>query len=686
MTQELVDPCLSATVLEPTFTAQTYTISDVAQSFDFASDFTQQFSVTPSYCPVTLVMTTNDSTAQLFLENNLSFDSAAQTLTLNQFFSAGSLALSGNEATVYDVTFTYTVTTPFDSNFSDVYDGTMQVTVKNPCIDSSFVHISQTAATLATKDYVIDMPAETWDPHPNDAWTVVTQPATHSLCGDILLTPKYEGGDLSAPGTPITYDASSGDFTVQSDRADLIDTTKAYSLVATLTNWPPASYPGHSVTTETRAGVINFANPCDAPFTFAVPTQDAPGSRLSDNFSVDPIRWTLTPFTIAPSRCTVSYACDSVTQTGEAVSSVACADLAKDLTFNGDATDGVVTLDSAPATYGNPFTPGTYVVTIRGTVVGSTQAAPVPSITTTFSFTLTDPCDPPASAAWSAPASDASYTITQSTLSLTQPAFVISPAYCPYTLTTTISPLPGGQTPLTNVDDYAFTVYYDADNEIEGHSQTVTRSVVTYTVYRASSEQTPVTDDFVVSYLNPCVDPAFTTVTATTQTDPPSDSYDAVDRVFTYNPYTVVPAFCPLTVTCEGVTGPESPADLSCPTGDFNATRSMTNFFDGANAYALIHPGDYVFTFKVSTGGTDASLNPTFIVTQVLVNPCDNDFSINVPSMSADIPYTVTQATQTFSWDSTIPTAFEVDPSFCEKSLVMDAGDFSDKISFDPIT
>ena len=277
--------------------------------------------------------------------------------------------------TEYHVTFTYTVTSPYSASFSDVYTGAMPVTVKNPCIDDNYVYIQQAASSLATKDYVIDSPAETWDPHPSNDWTIMTQPATHTLCGDILLTPLYEGAGLSAPGTPITYSTSTGDFTVESDRGDLIDTTKGYSLVATLANWPPADYPGHSVTTETRDGVINFTNPCDEPFTFTVPTQDAPGSRFTDNFSVETIHWTMIPFTITPSRCSIAYTCETVSQAGQVTSSVSCADLVKDLTFNGDSTDGAMSLDSAPDTYNNPYTPGVYTVTIRGTVVGSTQAA-----------------------------------------------------------------------------------------------------------------------------------------------------------------------------------------------------------------------------------------------------------------------------------------------------------------------
>lgn len=34
-------------------------------------------------------------------------------------------------------------------------------------------------------------------------------------------------------------------------------------------------------------------------------------------------------------------------------------------------------------------------------------------------------------------------------------------------------------------------------------------------------------------------------------------------------------------------------------------------------------PGTYTFTYSVSTGGSDASLNPTFTFDLVLEDPCD---------------------------------------------------------------
>ena len=102
----------------------------------------------------------------------------------------------------------------------------------------------------------------------------------------------------------------------------------------------------------------------------------------------------MTPFSITPIRCEVTYACTGVARQGELTSSVSC----NDLTF--DATTGSFTITTDSSDYeSGEFTPGTYTVTISGTANGS---SPSESDTTTMSFTLVDPCDPPISVTSSA--------------------------------------------------------------------------------------------------------------------------------------------------------------------------------------------------------------------------------------------------------------------------------------------
>ena len=85
-------------------------------------------------------------------------------------------------------------------------------------------------------------------------------------------------------------------------------------------------------------------------------------------------------------------------------------------------------------------------------------------------------------------------------------------------------------------------------------------------------------EEFVVTYLNPCLDPQYTTITAVDQTQPESDKYSDSDITFTYAAYTVEPDLCTLTVTCEGVENPMNDVfdgtlvDVSCPENPFSGT------------------------------------------------------------------------------------------------------------------
>ena len=143
----------------------------------------------------------------------------------------------------------------------------------------------------------------------------------------------------------------------------------------------------------------------------------------------------------------------------------------------------------------------------------------------------------------------------------------------------------------------------------------------------------------------------------------------------------MVPSYCTLTVTCEGVTGPtaaDTPANVACPANPFSG--SLVDNFDNAD-YDLIPPGDYVYTFKVSTGGADASLNPTFEVTQVLVDPCLTP-TITAPTVTGPIEYTITDDQKTI-----VPSGqFTVSPAYCPVNFVFESNldfDASTGLTFD---
>jgi len=137
-----------------------------------------------------------------------------------------------------------------------------------------------------------------------------------------------------------------------------------------------------------------------------------------------------------------------------------------------------------------------------------------------------------------------------------------------------------------------------------------------------------------------------------------ANAYDGTSLTFTYDPFTVVPSICPLTVTCEGVAGPS--AAISCPTGPFTGAFTFTESYDQASYLGAVAPGDYVYTFKVSTGGADPLHNPTFTVTQTLLETCDPPSSIT-PSSPSPLNYVLGEAAATRN-----VAEFTVVPSYCE--------------------
>ena len=142
-------------------------------------------------------------------------------------------------------------------------------------------------------------------------------------------------------------------------------------------------------------------NPCLTPFSFTDEDQTNPAEYRYTGVDLDiPI----TPFTVTPARCTVTYSCSSVVLAG-GVSNIDCDDLVYDdankkFVFNGDTskyTDGVA-----------PWIPGTYTVNIDGTVDNSTGPT---TDSSSFDIVLPDLCAPPTSITAST-AADLAYTIS----------------------------------------------------------------------------------------------------------------------------------------------------------------------------------------------------------------------------------------------------------------------------------
>ncbi len=170
----------------------------------------------------------------------------------------------------------------------------------------------------------------------------------------------------------------------------MIGKTHNFSVVATLTSYPPNDYP--TVTSVTRTGVITFLDPCIDPI-LASTAQNGPAA---DKYTGSAITYTLNPFTITPAFCEISYSCDSVARQDGATSNIGCSDLTSAGTLFGKTGAGgslAYSFDSTKYLTEN-YAPGIYVVTVRGTAV---KSDPSISDTATYTFTLVDPCSPPTS-------------------------------------------------------------------------------------------------------------------------------------------------------------------------------------------------------------------------------------------------------------------------------------------------
>lgn len=200
----------------------------------------------------------------------------------------------------------------------------------------------------------------------------------------------------------------------------------------------------------------------------------------------------------------------------------------------------------------------------------------------------------------------------------------------------------------------------------------MTVTATAYSPYDSSNVATTV-DLFRLDFESPCELARLTTITPTAQTSPGPDAYSGSNIDFTYNPFTVVPSWCDLTVTCESVTIGGAPGAISCiDLVDGQVTQS----YDDSD-YPIVQPGTYTFEYKVSTGGTDAALNPTFTFDVVLQDPCDPPTVAT--STLVDQAYTISDVSQTYTLNPLIT----VTPSYC--GLVVTAtieAPLGEKLSF----
>lgn len=109
------------------------------------------------------------------------------------------------------------------------------------------------------------------------------------------------------------------------------------------------------------------------------------------------------------------------------------------------------------------------------------------------------------------------------------------------------------------------------------------------------------------------------TLNSAIQTDPPIANFDGVDTTFTYNPFTITPSECSITIMCASVT-PSIPS-LPCQEIDLITGTVVWNFTEEDYNNGNVPPGDYDFCYDVS-GGPNGPVKQ-FCITLSVPNLCE---------------------------------------------------------------
>ena len=193
--------------------------------------------------------------------------------------------------------------------------------------------------------------------------------------------------------------------------------------------------------------------------------------------------------------CTVSYSCMSVTRQDMATSNISCSSLSVDLDKSGDASDMTIMLTVYETDY-DTYTPGTYIINVEGAIDGTSVTS-----TTTWTFTLSDPCDPPNSLivdTHHSVASTHNYIITDAMKSIDLPQFIISPSFCKFDRTVGI--MTDTYNTVTETSSQ-LEVYYDTDLNPVGNDLSVTVTAKSKSDYQINdSNAITTTETFTISF------------------------------------------------------------------------------------------------------------------------------------------------------------------------------------------
>ena len=127
------------------------------------------------------------------------------------------------------------------------------------------LYVSFTAPILTNEVYIIASGPMPFTEHADFAIATKNPDFDATLCGEVTVTPKYEGVALTGAEI-LTYDPLNNRFTITSDDEALIGDSKKYSLAIEFVDY--ASNP--TADTEEVEADITFTDPCLLPTAFDV--------------------------------------------------------------------------------------------------------------------------------------------------------------------------------------------------------------------------------------------------------------------------------------------------------------------------------------------------------------------------------------------------------------------------------
>ena len=149
-------------------------------------------------------------------------------------------------------------------------------------------------------------------PFAHAPFIIETIPISHDFCGDLTLTPKFNGEEIGSDDSPLSYEETSDGtgFTVYTVDHNYFNTTVPYQLAAELTLYRKEFNPGAD--SKESSSVIFFDYPCTNLFLFEPTDQD---DLESDKYTGDPKSFEMTKFQLEPAFCIdgITYDLTSIT-------------------------------------------------------------------------------------------------------------------------------------------------------------------------------------------------------------------------------------------------------------------------------------------------------------------------------------------------------------------------------------